>query len=78
MPLADRGAAAVKQRTSNSRMVFLSTQRCGRVRLRARLRNFLRLVAIVRLRELVPNQHLANLGGVKASSGARNLSLSRL
>jgi hypothetical protein len=38
------------------------------------LRNFLRLVAIVRLRELLPNQHLANLVGVKASSSARNLS----
>jgi hypothetical protein len=46
------------------------------------LRNFLRLVAIVHLRELVPNQHLANHGGIKLSSSARNLShlapLSRL
>src|SRR5713101_726610 len=71
MSLADRSSTAVKQRTSNSRMVFLSTRpsrcmpRTPSCTASATLLRYLRLLPIVHLRQLLPSQHLANATGIE-------------
>src|SRR5215468_910430 len=68
---ADRSSTAVKQRTSNSRMVFLSTRpsrcmpRTPSCTAFATWLRYLRLVAILELRQLLRGEHLANAAGIE-------------
>src|SRR6266436_1341497 len=71
MSSADKSSTAVRQRTSNSRMVFLSTRpsRCmphtpSCTAFATSLR-YLRFVAIVQLRQLLSGEHLADAAGVE-------------
>src|SRR5215470_4667161 len=71
MSFADRSSTAVKQRTSNSRMVFLSTRpsrcmpRTPSCTAFATWLRYLRLVAMLELRQLLPGEHLADAAGIE-------------
>src|SRR5229473_1536468 len=71
MSSADKSSTVVRQRTSNSRMVFLSTRpsrcmpRTPSCTAFATSLRYLRFVAIVQLRQLLPGEHLADAAGIE-------------
>src|ERR1700732_1427259 len=71
MSLAVRSSTAVKQRASNSRMVFLSTRqtrcmpRTPSCTASATLLRYLRLLTIVHLRQFLGGEHLADAPGIE-------------
>src|SRR6516164_1190315 len=71
MSFADKSSMAVRQRTSNSRMVFLSTRpsrcmpRTPSCTASATLLRYLRLRAIVQLRQFPSGKHLADASGIE-------------